>query len=104
MAGGHAFNQYYGNFHTENGGGFYSDNGNSSTSQYRTYGEFGKGASAIAVGAGGGWYGGGAIGYSAGGGSGYIGGVLNGQTTAGVNEGNGFAVITYIGDTLPNEE
>ena len=51
------------------------------------------------AGGGGGWYGGGAgyaSGQAAGGGSGYIGGVTNGSTTAGVQSGNGKALITWM--------
>lgn len=54
-------------------------------------------------GGGGGWYGGGAYteiisknnDCAGAGGSGYIGGVSNGQTTAGVREGHGYAKITW---------
>ena len=49
-------------------------------------------------GGGGGWYGGGGYPWagSGAGGSGYIGGVTNGATTAGVQTGNGKAVITWM--------
>lgn len=49
-------------------------------------------------GAGGGWYGGGSTveNGGAGGGSGYTGGVTDGSMQTGVNEGNGYAKITYI--------
>lgn len=49
-------------------------------------------------GGGSGWYGGGGYPYagSGAGGSGYIGGVINGITTAGVQTGNGKAVITWM--------
>ena len=76
-------------------------------------GTFGKGGSNTTGsnsgggGGGGGWYGGGAGGSDypsyndiddsgGGGGSGYIGGVQNGQTIAGVNSGDGKAVITLL--------
>lgn len=49
-------------------------------------------------GGGGGWYGGGSTveNGGAGGGSGHIGGVTDGSMQTGVNEGNGYAKITYI--------
>lgn len=49
------------------------------------------------AGGGGGWYGGGSTveNGGAGGGSGYIGGVTDGSMTAGTNEGNGWATISY---------
>lgn len=49
-------------------------------------------------GGGGGWYGGGSTveNGGAGGGSGYTGGVTDGSMQTGVNEGNGYAKITYI--------
>lgn len=50
------------------------------------------------AGGGGGWYGGGSTveNGGAGGGSGYTGGVTDGSMQTGVNEGNGYAKITYI--------
>ena len=50
------------------------------------------------AGGGGGWYGGGSTveNGGAGGGSGYTGGVTDGTMQTGVNEGNGYAKITYI--------
>lgn len=70
-------------------------------------GDFGRGANASNIkaggwtnwgcGGGGGWYGGGSTaGHGgAGGGSGYIGGVSNGSMTNGYNSGNGWCKITY---------
>ena len=59
--------------------------------------QFGGGRAEGSGGGGGGWFGG----YSqynsgGGGGSGYIGGVSNGSTTAGVQSGNGKALITWM--------
>lgn len=50
------------------------------------------------AGGGGGWYGGGSTveNGGAGGGSGYTGGVTDGSMQTGVNEGNGYAKITYV--------
>lgn len=50
------------------------------------------------AGGGGGWYGGGSTveNGGAGGGSGYTGGVTEGSMQTGVNEGNGYAKITYV--------
>ena len=60
-------------------------------------GGFGFGASAdgnTCAGGGGGWYGGGS-GCGGGGGSSFIDGVANGNTTAGVREGDGMVVLTF---------
>ncbi len=68
---------------------------------------FGKGqdSSAGQAGGGGGWYGGCNTTIGAGaGGSGYIGGVALGEMESGVQQGNGKAVITWVGnteDTIP---
>ena len=66
-------------------------------------GPLGSGGNAItrrgssAGGGGGGYYGGGgSFEAGGGGGSGYIGGVFNGLSVSGVNEGNGFVIITLI--------
>jgi hypothetical protein len=55
-------------------------------------------------GGGGGYYGGGGGGHNEGGGGGssYIDGVLNGQTTSGVNAGNGYIIISY--DATPTSQ
>lgn len=66
-------------------------------------GHGGSGCQEGTGGGGGGWYGGGAYTETislyndcgGAGGSGYIGGVSNGQTTAGVQEGHGYAKITW---------
>ena len=66
-------------------------------------GHSGLGCEEGTSGGGGGWYGGGAYteiisknnDCAGAGGSGYIGGVSNGQTTAGVREGHGYAKITW---------
>jgi len=61
-------------------------------------GGFGFGGSSsvgnTCAGGGGGWYGGGS-GCGGGGGSSYIDGVLNGETTAGVREGDGLVILTF---------
>jgi hypothetical protein len=61
----------------------------------------GRGCSAGGGGGGGGYYGGGGGGYGDGGGGGssYIGGVLNGNTTAGYQNGNGEVIISWTGGT-----
>lgn len=76
-----------------------------STMYYGEAGSFGQGGNAktyknndYGAGGGGGWYGGGSTCAhgGAGGGSGYTGGVTDGSMQTGVNEGNGYAKITYI--------
>lgn len=56
------------------------------------------------AGGGGGWYGGGSTveNGGAGGGSGYTGGVTDGLMQNGVNEGNGYAKITYVNTDISN--
>ena len=73
------------------------------TSEDAVAGSFGQGGeiadSNMGSGGGGGYYGGGSAvqyGSAAGGGSGYIGGVTNGSTTAGVQSGNGKALVTWM--------
>ena len=63
-----------------------------------------SGSDGHGCGGGGGYYGGGGgqhSGAGGGGGSSYVGGVLNGQTTAGVREGDGFIVISWEEQTPP---
>lgn len=83
------------------GRGSHTATGGSQTSGGSQSGSFGQGGTirSYCSGGGGGWYGGGAGGSSGGGGgSGYIGGIENGIMTAGQNSGNGYAVITYLGE------
>ena len=89
------------------GGGF-GENGTTGTGGTQSSG--GNGGGILGVGGfsnlsnsggagGGGYYGGGAANSSwgsGGGGSSYVGGVLEGNTTSGVNEGNGLVVITVV--------
>ena len=64
-----------------------------------TFGQGRGDESGPSCGGGGGLYGGAGDSYEWGGygGSGYIDGVLDGTTTAGINEGTGRATITYLG-------
>ena len=91
-----------------NGGGLNGENGTTGTGGTQSSG--GNGGGILGVGGfsnpansggagGGGYYGGGAANSSwgsGGGGSSYIGGVLEGNTTSGVNVGNGLVVITVL--------
>lgn len=80
------------------------------TMYYGEAGSFGQGGNAkdykndYGAGGGGGWYGGGSTCAhgGAGGGSGYTGGVTNGLMQNGVNEGNGYAKITYVNTDISN--
>jgi len=83
----------FGGTQNSGGAGFFSPN-------VCLDGEFGVGGSSnmgggiACPGGGGGWYGGGA-GGGAGGGSSFIDGVTDGNTTAGVREGDGMVVLTF---------
>ena len=87
----------------ESGGNGVGSNSGAGATQTTGY-KFGQGepASGQNPGGGGGWYGGkrsnGGVNAGGGGGSGYIGGVLNGEMTAGVQQGDGKAKITVIED------
>ena len=93
-------NRLFGGANGGNGVGSNSGAGATQTTGYK----FGQGepASGQNPGGGGGWYGGkrsnGGVNAGGGGGSGYIGGVLNGEMTAGVQQGDGKAKITVIED------
>ncbi len=85
------------------GGGGQQNNGGAGFSNC-TDGQFGLGGNAASpftcAGGGAGWYGGGSS-CGGGGGSSFIDGVANGNTTAGVREGDGMVVLTFT-PFIPN--
>lgn len=113
LVGGDGTGSYYGHGGTQTAGGkneYYK-----SQATHATFGTFGKGGSAEtgigsndcdAGGGGGGLYGGAGGSWSSsntsngggGGGSSYIDNLTDGHTESGVNEGNGYAIITFVSE------
>jgi len=96
-SGGMSYGYGYGTGGTQTSGGSYRWYQNGTLKSDGISGGFGVGGTNSQSGGGGGWYGGGCGGHGGGGGgSSYCcGSLLNPTTIAGVNNGNGKAIITY---------
>lgn len=95
-SGGMSYGYGYGTGGTQTSAGSYRWYQNGILKSDSISGGFGAGGANTQSGGGGGWYGGAGSGHGgAGGGSSYYGSLSNPTTIAGVNNGNGKAIITY---------